>query len=176
MSAVVVIVGNPKPESRTLGVATALGRRLAESTGGEPARVVDLARLGPRLFDAEDAQVLAEVDALRHADLAVIASPTYKASFTGLLKLFLDRIPTGALSGVVAIPVMTGGAATHSLAVEVHLRPVLAELGATLPTRGLYVIESQLPDLEAVLDNWWAGSSEAVLRLAPPALAGGARP
>jgi FMN reductase len=165
---VVVVVGNPKPESRTLGVATALGRRLAKVAGADPPRVTDLARLGPRLFDPADEQVLADLAALREAQLAVFASPTYKASFTGLLKLFLDRIPTGGLGGVLGVPVMTGGAATHSLAVEVHLRPVLLELGATLPTRGLYVVESQLPDLEAVLDSWWATAAGAVQALLAP--------
>jgi FMN reductase len=170
---VAVVVGNPKPESRTLGVATALGRRLAEEAGAEAPRVIDLARLGPRLFDPEDEQVLADLAAVRQAQLAIFASPTYKASFTGILKLFLDRIPTGGLGGVVAIPVMTGGAPFHSLAVEVHLRPVLLELGATLPTRGLYVVESQLPDLEAVLDSWWATAADGVhLHLAPTAVEG----
>ena len=35
-----------------------------------------------------------------------------------------------------------------------QLRPVLVELGATLPTRGLYVLESQLPELDAVVTAW----------------------
>jgi FMN reductase len=166
---VVVVVGNPRPESRTLGVATALGRRLSKVAGADLPRVIDLARLGPRLFDPTDEQVLADLAALRVSQLAVFASPTYKASFTGLLKLFLDRIPTGGLGGVLAVPVMTGGAPLHSLAVEVHLRPVLLELGATLPTRGLYVVESQLPDLEAVLDGWWATAASAVQALLAPA-------
>ena len=43
---------------------------------------------------------------------------------------------------------------THALAVEVHLRPALIEIGATLPTRGLYVLEEQLGDIDAVIDTW----------------------
>jgi FMN reductase len=42
----------------------------------------------------------------------------------------------------------------HALAVEVHLRPVLIEIGASLPTRGLYVLEQQLEDLDPVIDAW----------------------
>jgi len=49
---------------------------------------------------------------------------------------------------------MVGAAPQHALAVEVHLRPVLVELGATLPTRGLYVMESQLADLDAIVAAW----------------------
>jgi FMN reductase len=40
------------------------------------------------------------------------------------------------------------------LAVEVHLRPVLIEIGATVPTRGLFVLEEQLEDLPAVIASW----------------------
>lgn len=161
---VVTIVGNPRPESRTLGVASALGRRAALAMQADH-HIVDLARLGPRLLDPGDEAVTNELERLRKAELAIIACPTYKASFTGILKLLLDRIPGGALRGVVAIPLMTGGAAVHSLAVEVHLRPVLLELGTTLPTPGLFVLESQLPDIDSVLDEWWSANGEPVLRL-----------
>ena len=83
------------------------------------------------------------VDGIRSCALVVVASPTYKASYTGLLKSFLDWFSTTSLQGVTVVPVMTGAGAHHALAVEVHLRPVLVELGATLPTRGLYVTEAR---------------------------------
>jgi FMN reductase len=94
------------------------------------------------------------VDNVRGCALAVVASPTYKASYTGLLKSFLDWFSTTDLEGVTVVPVMVGAGLQHALAVEVHLRPVLVELGATLPTRGLYVTESQLPDLDEVVAAW----------------------
>lgn len=49
---------------------------------------------------------------------------------------------------------MVGAAPSHALATEVYLRPLLVELGATVPTRGLYVLESQLPELDNVLERW----------------------
>ena len=55
---------------------------------------------------------------------------------------------------VTAIPVMVGASPIHALAVEVYLRPLLVEIGATVPTRGLYVVEDQLEDLSAVIDGW----------------------
>ena len=94
------------------------------------------------------------VDQVTRADLAVIASPTYKAAYTGLLKAFLDWFAKDQLAAVTVVPVMVGAAPEHALAVEVHLRPVLVELGASLPTRGLYVLESDLGDLDAVLEQW----------------------
>ena len=101
----------------------------------------------------------------------MIASPTYKASYTGLLKAFLDWFAQDQLAAVTVVPVMVGAAPEHALAVEVHLRPVLVELGASMPTRGLYVLESQLGDLDAVLDAWLVTarnrSSSSALRRAP---------
>ena len=42
------------------------------------------------------------------ADLLVVAQPTYKATYTGLLKLFLDQLPGDGLRGVTAVPLMLG--------------------------------------------------------------------
>jgi FMN reductase len=70
------------------------------------------------------------------------------------LKCFLDWFSTTDLSGVTVVPVMVGAGAAHALAVEVHLRPVLVELGATLPTRGLYITEDQFDALDDVLAAW----------------------
>src|ERR1700723_2753396 len=119
--------------------------------GGAPALTVDLAELGPQLFDWSSPGVQEAVDGIRSSSLVVVASPTYKASYTGLLKSFLDWFSTTDLVGVTVIPVMTGAGAHHALAVEVHLRPVLVELGASLPTRGLYVTEAELANSDDVI-------------------------
>ena len=155
MKRIVVVVGNPKPASRTLGAAVAVADALADAAGA-PADylVVDLAEHAASLFDwaaPELSRLTAEVAG---ADLAVFASPTYKASYTGMLKAFLDRYGSNGLAGSVAVPVMTGGWAGHMLAVEVHLRPVLVELGAVVPARGLYVTEPEFADLGKAVDRW----------------------
>ena len=104
---------------------------------------------------AELSRLTAEVAA---ADIAIFASPTYKASYTGMLKAFLDRYGGNGLAGTMAVPVMTGGWAGHALAVEVHLRPVLVELGATVPARGLYVTEPEFGELDAAVARWAAAA------------------
>lgn len=156
MSTVGVVVGNPKPRSRTLDVAVAVADAAAAGAGLTSAQrlTVDLADLGPQLFDWGSPEVRNTVDGVRGCALAVVASPTYKASYTGLLKSFLDWFNTTDLAGVTLVPLMVGAGPQHALAVEVHLRPVLVELGATLPTRGLYVLESQLDDLDTVIGAW----------------------
>jgi FMN reductase len=157
MTKIAVVTGNPKPSSRTHSVALAVAGVLAgELPGAETHPVIDLAGHASRLFDWTDEELTGLTAQVAAADIAVFASPTYKASYTGMLKAFLDRYGNNGLAGVTAIPVMTGGWPGHLLAVEVHLRPVLVELGATVPSRGLYVTEPELADLPAAVGKWAA--------------------
>lgn len=151
---VAVVVGNPKPESRTLNAATVLTREL---TGADPDLVVDVVTLGPSLLGWGDDGVKAAVAAVAASDLVIVASPTYKGSITGVLKCFLDQVSAGAWKGVTAVPLMLGGGPVHSLAPEYALVPVLTELGASVPTRGLYLLDSVWEDPAAYrpwLDAW----------------------
>jgi len=143
---VAVVVGNPRPDSRTLAAAQHVAREL---TGLAPSLVVDLATLGPALLDWHDPQVAALVQELGEADLVVVASPTYKATYTGLLKLFLDRFAGGTGLRGVAVPVMLGAGLHHALAVEHSLRPLLTELGGTVPVPGLYVLDGEYDEPSA---------------------------
>lgn len=154
---ITVLVGNPKPRSRTLGVATAVADEIARAAGADPAHlVIDLADHAGGLF-APQAPAITELTAQVAASrLLVVASPTYKATYTGLLKAFLDRYGSNGLAGVIAVPVMTAAAAEHALAVESYLRPLLVELGATVPTRGMFISEARLPELTAWVAKWAA--------------------
>ena len=62
---------------------------------------------------------------------------------------------------------MVGASAVHALAVEVHLRPVLIEIGATVPTRGLFLLENEMDVLDDTITAW--------LELAGPRLANSVR-
>ncbi|MGB3484746.1 MAG: NAD(P)H-dependent oxidoreductase [Mycobacterium sp.] len=137
---VMVVAGNPKPQSRTLQAA----RLVAESLTPEATITeVDVVTLGPGLLGWGNATVRAAVDAVSGTDLAVFASPTFKATYTGIMKLFLDQFATGdGLRDVVAVPLMLGAGPTHAMAPDLLLRPVLSELGAVCPSTGLYLQES----------------------------------
>ncbi|TYB65955.1 NADPH-dependent oxidoreductase [Nonomuraea sp. PA05] len=153
---VVALVGNPREGSRTLTVAAAAARAIGQRVdGAESYEVVDLAALGPHLLaPGASAVVETALELVAEASVLVVASPTYKGTYTGLLKAFLDRLPPQALAGKAALPLLVMGDAKHALAVEVHLRPLLVELGATVPTPGLAVLESELPRLEEVVAAW----------------------
>jgi len=145
-----VVVGNPKPRSRTYQAAHLVAERL---TGTTPDLSIDLAGLGAALLDWSDSGIADLVSAVRASGLVIVASPTFKATYTGLLKLFLDHFPGGSLAGVTAVPLMLGGHWKHALAADLLLKPVLVELGATCPTAGLFLLESEW-DSDLALDPW----------------------
>jgi len=150
-----VVVGDPKPASRTLSVATAAADALTRAAGLAGEReTVDLCVLARHLLLPEPSPAVEEaIDQVMSADLLLVASPAAKGTYSGLLKVFLDRLPHRALDGAVAVPVMLMGLPEHAPAVDLYLRPLLAELGA-LPAAGLAVLESDLDRLDAVLEPW----------------------
>ncbi|WP_022903903.1 NADPH-dependent FMN reductase [Curtobacterium sp. B8] len=155
-----VVVGNPKPASRTLDAATVVLERL---TGRAPDHVVDVVELGAGLLGWGDEGVAEAVRTTAASDLVVVASPTYKATYTGVLKLFLDQFATAdGLAGVVAVPVMLGAGPAHALAPEVFLKPVLVELGATVPAPALYLNDKHYSE-PASTDAWTARWRDVVL-------------
>jgi FMN reductase len=160
-----VLVGHPRPASRTLAVsrlaaATLRADLCRQGLGVDSPVLVDLAVLLPHLAagisgSGPIAQSLAEV---REARLLVVTSPTFKASFSGLLKLFLDLLPPRGLTGVLAVPLMTAADRRHAHAVRTHLRPLLQELG---------ILEDRLTNPQPVLDVWSAATARVLARALP---------
>jgi FMN reductase len=156
----VVVVGNPKPGSRTRRAAELVAERL---TGTVPAAVIELAELGPALLGWGDPAVDAAKRAVAGADLVVFASPTYKATYTGLLKLFLDQFAAGELHGTTAVALMLGGSPYHALAGELTLKPVLSEIGCSCPTPALFLLDSAW-EASPELDAWVERAREVLFR------------
>ncbi|MFF8029358.1 NADPH-dependent FMN reductase [Streptomyces sp. NPDC007896] len=99
-------------------------------------------------------------------DLVVFALPTYKATYTGLLKCFLDRYPANGLAGVVAVPLRTGADSGHAMGATHTLAPLLVELGAVVPGRGFYLPMDQLDELDTVVRAAAAEYSSNVKKIA----------
>lgn len=116
-------------------IATTAGQALHARTelSGIAELVPDLGRtLSPQALPAP---LQATAARLAAADLLVIGSPVYKASYTGLFKHFFDLLDPDCLRGKVAILVATGGSDHHALMLEYQLRPLLAFFGVhTVPT------------------------------------------
>jgi FMN reductase len=160
-----IVVGNPKPKSRTLKVAETLVDKLL-APGSYELEVIDLADHTAEIFAWPSDEMAALNARVAESDLAVFASPTYKASYTGLLKAFLDRYPANGLSGVTAIPVHTGGDPTHAMGPTVNLAPLLVELGAVVPGRGFYFVASQMNNLDELVEQAAAEYAVNLSRLA----------
>ncbi|BCJ55322.1 hypothetical protein Asp14428_67970 [Actinoplanes sp. NBRC 14428] len=150
MSGTVVVSGNPRAGSRTSTLAAAVGAAL----GGASA-VIEVGELGAGLLTPGDEATAAATAAVQDADVLVIATPTYKGSYTGVLKVLLDRLPANALAGKRAVPVVTAGVAAQAEAAAALLAQLLRELGATvLPP--LPVVEADLPESQSIAHKYAA--------------------
>ena len=140
-----VLSGNPRPGSRTLTLAVAVGEALSDT----PPSVIDVGELGAGLLTPGDPATAAAVQALHDATLLVVATPTYKGSYTGILKVLLDQLPANALAGKEAVPVITAGVQPQADAAAGHLVSLLTELGATVRPP-VTATEPELADIPAV--------------------------
>lgn len=164
-----VVVGNPKPRSRTLKLAETLIEQLL-APGSYELEIIDLAEHIDEIFAWPSDKMSALNARVAGSDLAVFASPTYKATYTGLLKAFLDRYPANGLQGLVAIPILTGANLTHSMGPNMSLVPLLIELGSIIPGGGFYFVSSEMDRLQEIAREAAATYSTNLARMA--ALAG----
>ncbi|GAB1538621.1 NADPH-dependent FMN reductase [Scytonema sp. NUACC21] len=81
---------------------------------------------------------------LERADGVIVATPVYKAAYTGVLKAFLDLLPQRALAGKVVLPLAVGGTIAHLLSIDYALKPVLSELKAQYILGGVYAVDKQI--------------------------------
>lgn len=161
MTKIVVVSGNPRAGSRTLGLAAAVGSAIAGRLGpadgsSTTPEVVDVETLGAGLLVPGDPATAAAVQSLKDADLLVVATPTYKGGYTGILKVLLDQLPADALAGKRAVPVVIAGVTQQAAAAEALLRQLLTELGADVIDPGLPVVEADLSESALVAEKYAA--------------------
>ena len=145
MTATVVgLSGSPGQVSRSRTLLE-LALSALEKQGVAPSRLIDLARLpaDALLGRREAPEVKDAIQSVVDAGVLVVATPIYRATYSGLLKVFLDLLPQDALVGTVAIPIATGGGLAHLLAVDHGLRPLLASVGALVVATGVYGTDAQ---------------------------------
>jgi FMN reductase len=94
--------------------------------------------------DFTDLSIKRALAAVADADAIVIATPIYKAAYTGILKAFLDLLPQDGLAGKLVLPLATGGSQSHMLALDYALRPVLHALEARQVLTSVYATSQQL--------------------------------
>jgi len=162
---VLLLAGSPSERSRSAALLDAVRQRLAaRGTAVETLRIRDLSPQALLLADTAHRTVVQAVDQIQRATAIVVATPVYKAAYSGVLKVFLDLLPQTALKHKAVLPLATGGSPHHMLALDYALRPVLQSLAARHILPGVYATDAQVtltpegaylvgPDIGARLDE-----------------------
>ena len=145
MADVVLIAGSPSPYSRTLALLDQI--RVLLSSTGLSSYLVSVRDFDPQdlIYGRYDSPAFVEpFTHIKAARGIVVATPVYKAAYSGVLKTFLDLVPANAFAGKPVLPLASGGTSTHMLMLEYALKPVLSALGAQTIHTGFYVADSQM--------------------------------
>ena len=142
---VLLFAGSPSAPSRSAVLLDAVAARLAQRQ--VPVDRLAIRELAPHallLGEASHPSVQQAAEQVRRADVVVIATPVYKAAYSGVLKVFLDLLPQSGLKGKTVLPLATGGSPHHMLALDYALRPVLQSLAARHILPGVYATDGQV--------------------------------
>ncbi|GAB3190281.1 NADPH-dependent FMN reductase [Hydrogenophaga aquatica] len=147
---ILLIAGSPSEHSRSAALLDGVAERLRRKA--DPRRlhvgrlhIRDLSPQALLLADWGHKSITRAIAQVENADALVIATPVYKAAYSGVLKVFLDLLPQTALKGKAVLPLATGGSPHHMLALDYALRPVLQSLGARHILPGVYATDAQIP-------------------------------
>jgi FMN reductase len=170
---IIGISGSVTRPSRTTALVQAALERL-ETRSGAATRLIELVDAAPALFaaltrDKLTGEAKALVQAVEQADLLVIGTPVYRASYTGAFKHLFDLVHHAGFVGKPVLLTATGGSHLHGLVTEHQLRPLFGFLNAlTLPTT-VYAVETDFLDYRVssakILDRLDRAVDEALQQL-----------
>ena len=176
---VLLIAGSPSAPSRSAVLLDAVAARLdGREIAVDRLAIRELAAHALLLGEASHPSLQHAAGQVRRAEVIVIATPVYKAAYSGVLKVFLDVLPQSALKGKTVLPLATGGSPHHMLALDYALRPVLQSLAARHILPGVYATDGQVtlqpegayqlhPDLAQRLDDAVDALASEGFRLPP---------
>ena len=136
------ISGSPGARSKS---RTLLERALVALSGrGATATLIDLATLpADALLGRRRAnEVDSALGSVSRATIIIASTPVYRATYSGLLKIFFDLLPLDGLAGKAAIAIATGASSAHQLVIDHGLRPLFASVGAVTTATGVYGTDS----------------------------------
>lgn len=149
MTNVAIISGTPSEHSRLNGILSfALTFLKQKNVKVDLINVRDIPA-EDLIYAKFDSKAIVEANQkVENADLVIILTPVYKASYTGVLKTYLDLLPQKGLVNKTVLPLVIGGTYGHLLVIDYALKPVLNSLGATNILNGVYVIDQQVERLD----------------------------
>ncbi|MFZ6862866.1 NADPH-dependent FMN reductase [Undibacterium sp. Ji67W] len=142
---ILLLSGSPSTPSRSGRLLHEIGHRL--NALGQQTVSIHVRDLPPQALmhaDFSDPELQAAQQLLKQADAVVVATPIYKAAYSGLLKIFLDILPQEGLAEKIVLPLAVGGGQSHMLALDYGLRPILQALGAQQVLNSIYATEAQV--------------------------------
>ncbi|GIO67902.1 NADPH-dependent FMN reductase [Paenibacillus cookii] len=142
MTKIAVIAGSPSNGSRLFGLIQHATDRLARA--GYDVDLISAADLpAEELLRANfnSPAIQEALSSVDEADAVIIASPVFKASYSGALKTVLDLVPQKGFQGKIVLPLFIGGTIAHLLAVDYALKPVVAALGGTNILGGVFAVD-----------------------------------
>ena len=145
MSRVVILSGSPNASSRLNGMTNFVRQALAEA--GLQTAIIQVIDLPPEdlvYANFNSPSILAANELIEAADAVVIASPVYMASYTGVLKAYIDLLPQKGFEHKLIAPVFIAGSMAHMLAVDYALKPMLASMGANHFTKTVYATDANI--------------------------------
>ncbi|MBO9598527.1 MAG: NADPH-dependent FMN reductase [Cohnella sp.] len=145
MSKVVVISGSPSGTSRLDGLLKHTIAYLEQSrmqTTVIQVRDLPAEDLLHAKFDSP--AIVRANEAIAEADAVLVCTPVYKASYTGILKAYIDLLPQKGFENKVMLPIAMGGTLAHHLCIDYALKPLMIALGATRILTGMFVVDSQV--------------------------------
>ena len=165
------VSGSPTRPSRTTALVQEVTETFATRVGGV-ATVIELAPLlgglgsGPFRGDVGPT-VRTALEAVEAADLVVVGSPAYRATYTGLFKLFFDHVGQHALVDKPIVLTATGGSDRHALLVEHQMRPLFGFFQALTVPLGIFANEGDFTDYRVDSPELQARIDTAVQRTLP---------
>ena len=147
---VVAVSGSLTAPSRTTALVEAITEAFGRALPIE-SHLIALNDLGPHLAGALTrtqlpAEAEAELQRIENADLLVVATPVYRASFTGLFKHLFDFVDQYSLVDTPVLLAATGGSERHALIIEHQLRPLFGFFQSLALPVGVYAHDSDFTD------------------------------
>lgn len=143
---IVAVNGSPTAPSRTSVLVSAVAEAFAAPLNADTTTIELsglLAELASGPFrDDLGPKARAALEAVEAADVLIVGSPAYRATYTGLFKLFFDHIGQYALVDTPVVLTATGGSDRHALLVEHQMRPLFGFFQALTVPLGIYASQA----------------------------------
>ncbi|CAN5281741.1 FMN reductase [soil metagenome] len=168
---VVAVSGSLTAPSRTTALVEAISEAFGRVLPIE-SHLIALNELGPHLAGALTRKQLppeaeAELQRIENADLLIVATPVYRASFTGLFKYLFDFVDQYALVDTPVLLAATGGSERHALIIEHQLRPLFGFFQSLALPVGVYAHDSDFTDYKISNEQLTERIEKAIERALP---------